>query len=159
MPEAQRDPLAGWSHGTTDDSLRTHGTSFAEKKPLSVSNGGVIRTHEIGFGAGLDVGVERFIKYAPMMVVDGAEDGAHRARCGRVIADMILTGEAEVTVRARAKLDGPERSKTIPLTPTKKQVDTRIQGEQIGFEIRSSDALKWRLGVVRGDISVGSLRG
>jgi hypothetical protein len=158
VPEAQRDSRAGWSHGTTDDAVRANGTVFPERLPLSVSSAGAIRTHEDGYGAGENVAVASFIHYAPMSIVGEGEDGHHQAKISRIVVDMILEGEAQVTVSARRRLDAPLRSRTIALTPAKKQVDTRISGQMVGLEVRADDYRKWRLGLVRGDVSVGSMR-
>lgn len=158
LPEQARDRRAGWSHGTTDDALRSEGIAFPEKKPLSVSNGGVIRKHEDGFGAN-GAASAKFIEWAPIGISDGGEDGQHFAKIGRVVMDMQLTGAATVTLYARVNIDKPVRMKgPYPLTVAKRQVDVAIQGQQIGVRLATNDDQFWRQGLIRGDIGTGSLR-
>jgi hypothetical protein len=155
IPEQRRNPDAGWSHGTMDRTVWSLGTAFPAKLPLAVSSSGVLYRHEDGYSdAGLPI--TRYVTFAPVSI----EDGHMRAFISRVVMDVVMeAGSGQVFVFGREWPDKPLRQKgPLPVTPDKKRLDTRFACREAGYTLRTTDKEFWRLGVISGDVSQGSLR-
>lgn len=142
-----------WDTGTIER------TSFIDRGifdlPIAVDWDGVLWWHESGYDDGTSAMVS-WIKTAPMDI----EEGDRVLRVESIVPDMVLIGAAKVkTYTRRFPMDTLREGSFLPIGPTTRKVDTRVEGRQIALEFRS-DTLGawWRLGRQRISVTQGGKR-
>jgi hypothetical protein len=155
VPEQRRNPDAGWSHGTMDRAVWVLGINFPDKLPLAVGSNGILYRHEGDYAADGDV-IDRFVEFAAVSI----EDGHQRAFISRVVMDVVMEqGQGEIMLFGREWPGKPLRTKgPLQVTPQRMRLDTRFACREAGYKFRAIDSEFWRLGVISGDVSQGSLR-
>ncbi len=151
LPEAERDPMAGWSLGRLNRLCWSQGQIFPSKLPFAVGADGKLYEHGATYGAD-GAGIERFVRFAPF---DG-EDGNTRVSISRLVLDLEHGEAMDWTWRAREWPEADEWVRSVSYTVGLLHADLRIAGRQVGGELRGTTSSYWRLGKVRVDVSPGS---
>ena len=153
VPEARRDPRAGWSVGVMDRTACSAGYVFPARKPLAVNSAGALYQHEDGF---TNDGAPHtsFVQWAPIDL----QDGQTRAGVNRVQADLTLSEPMTILLGFREWPNGPAGRRALVVTPTTEKNDLQARGRQVDMRLGLVGSSYWRAGAIRFNLIEGNRR-
>lgn len=158
--EMAQTPIAGWSVGTYARTYWLSGTVY--DNPIAFGWDGTIYDQSTGNSAD-GAAITRYIRYAPLTEANPEiGDGTFLLNWTRLVLDSV-TG-SNTTLQAYFYLrdwpNGTERTKgPYTWTSSTEKIDVRLSGREIELEVRSVGTDDdWRLGSVRGDLTMGRRR-
>jgi hypothetical protein len=153
LPEAERDPMAGWSAGALTRTAWSPGLVWPEKLPLVAALGGIIYRHDDGYNADGSP-IDWRLKWSPLE----KDDGHGLVLISRAVIDANRSEAFTLRYHATIWPTKPTRVREVPYGMTCPHCDLRIQGRQIVLELEGSTSDRFEFGPIKLDMTGTGLR-